>query len=96
MDLHVFRFSPRPRTAAARYPDQVGPSEARERSRLVIELGNRLGAEYRRQFAGRPVDVIWDRTIGDRIKGISQNYLTVTAPARGRQSGRLERVTFTA
>src|SRR5438105_13962544 len=32
MDLHVFRFSPRPRTAAARYPDQVPVAEARERS----------------------------------------------------------------
>src|SRR6202011_5463265 len=29
MDLHVFRFSARPRTAAARYPGQVAVAEAR-------------------------------------------------------------------
>ena len=94
MDLHVFRFSPRPRTAAARYADQVSLPEARERSRVAIELGHRLGAEYRRRFVGRPVDVIWDRAVGDRIKGVSENYLTVSAPAQGRRAGQLERITY--
>ena len=69
MDLHVFRFSPRPRTAAARYPDQVPVAEAKERSRRVIELGHRLGAAYRRTFEGRPLDVIWDRVAAGR-KGL--------------------------
>jgi threonylcarbamoyladenosine tRNA methylthiotransferase MtaB len=94
MDLHVFRFSPRPRTAAARYPDQVPVAEARERSRLAIELGHRLGEEYRRRFAGRQIDVIWDRVVRDRIKGVSENYLVASAPSEGRRAGQLERVTF--
>jgi threonylcarbamoyladenosine tRNA methylthiotransferase MtaB len=94
MDLHVFRFSPRPRTAAARYADHVPVVEARERSRLAIELGHRLGSEYQREFAGRPVDVIWDRVARDRIRGVSENYLTATAPCEGRRAGQLERVTF--
>jgi threonylcarbamoyladenosine tRNA methylthiotransferase MtaB len=94
MDLHVFRFSPRPRTAAARYPDQVPVAEARERSRQAIELGHRLRAEYERRFEGRPVEVIWDRVLGNRIKGVSENYLTVTAPSEGRRAGQLQRVVF--
>jgi threonylcarbamoyladenosine tRNA methylthiotransferase MtaB len=94
MDLHVFRFSPRPRTAAARYPDQVPVGEARERSRRAIELGHRLRAEYERRFVGKPVDVIWDRRLRDRIRGVSENYLTVTAPSEGRMAGQLERVVF--
>ncbi|MBO0727606.1 MAG: MiaB/RimO family radical SAM methylthiotransferase [Acidimicrobiaceae bacterium] len=94
MDLHVFRFSPRPRTAAARYPDQVPVAIAQERSQRAIELGRRLRSEYERQFAGRQVDVIWDRTHAEVIKGVSEQYLTVTAPAAGRQAGRLERIVF--
>jgi prolyl-tRNA editing enzyme YbaK/EbsC (Cys-tRNA(Pro) deacylase) len=54
MGLHVFRFSPRPRTAAARYADQVPAPEARERSRRAIELGHRLRAAYESRFEGRP------------------------------------------
>jgi threonylcarbamoyladenosine tRNA methylthiotransferase MtaB len=94
MDLHVFRFSPRPRTAAARYPDQVPVGEARERSRLVIELGHRLGAAYRARFEGRTLDVIWDRVAAGRIRGLSENYIQVSAPSEGRRSGELERVTY--
>jgi threonylcarbamoyladenosine tRNA methylthiotransferase MtaB len=94
MDLHVFRFSPRPRTAAARYPGQVPVVEARERSRRVIELGHRLGGEYRAGFEGRPLDVIWDRVVGGRIRGLSENYIQVSAPGEGRRPGQLERIVY--
>ncbi|HEY4025799.1 MAG TPA: MiaB/RimO family radical SAM methylthiotransferase [Candidatus Dormibacteraeota bacterium] len=92
--LHVFRFSPRPRTAAARYPAQVPAGEAQERSRRAIELGHRLGAAYEARFDGRPLQVIWDRVLDDRIRGISENYIQVTAPAEGRRPGQLEEVTW--
>jgi threonylcarbamoyladenosine tRNA methylthiotransferase MtaB len=94
MDLHVFRFSPRPRTAAARYPDQVPPDEARERSRRAIELGHRLGAAYSGSFKGKPLEVIWDRVVDGRIRGVTENYLTATADPTGRHPGRLERIIY--
>ncbi|HXM54915.1 MAG TPA: radical SAM protein [Candidatus Dormibacteraeota bacterium] len=94
--LHVFRFSPRPRTAAARYADQVPPAEAQERSRLAIELGHRQGAAYEARFEGRPLQVIWDRVVDGRIRGISENYIQVTAPAEGRRPGQLEEVIWRA
>jgi threonylcarbamoyladenosine tRNA methylthiotransferase MtaB len=92
--LHVFRFSPRPRTAAARHPGQVPAAEAHERSRRTIELGQRLRAAYEASFDGRPLQVIWDRTVGDRIRGVSENYIQVTAPAAGRRAGQLEEVVW--
>jgi threonylcarbamoyladenosine tRNA methylthiotransferase MtaB len=94
MDLHVFRFSPRPRTAAARYPERVAIEEAKERSRRTIELGHRLGAAYRARFQGETLDVIWDRVIEGRIRGLSQNYIQVTAGAQGRRAGQLERFLY--
>jgi len=92
--LHVFRFSPRPRTAAARYPDRVPDPEARERSRRLIDLGHRLQADYEARFQGRTLEVIWDRVAGDRIRGLSENYIQVTAPAAGRAPATLERIEF--
>jgi threonylcarbamoyladenosine tRNA methylthiotransferase MtaB len=94
MDLHVFRFSPRPRTAAARYPDQVHVSEAKERSRQAIELGHRLGAAYRAGFEGRRLQVIWDRVVSGRIRGITENYLQLAAEPSGRRAGQLESVIY--
>ena len=94
--LHVFRFSPRPRTAAARYGDQVPLAEARERSRRAIELGRRLGDAYEAGFVGRAVQVIWDRVVDGRIRGVSEHYLQATAPAAGRRPGQLEEVVWPA
>lgn len=92
--LHVFRFSPRPRTAAARYPDQVLTAQAQQRSHRAIDLGHRLRTAYEARFDGRPLQVIWDRVTDGRIKGVSQNYIQVTAPAEGRRPGQLEEVVW--
>jgi threonylcarbamoyladenosine tRNA methylthiotransferase MtaB len=92
--LHVFRFSPRPRTAAARYADRVPDEVARARSRRLIALGHELRAGYESGFVGRPLDVIWDRVSGDRIRGLAENYIQVTAPAAGRRPASLERVVY--
>jgi threonylcarbamoyladenosine tRNA methylthiotransferase MtaB len=90
--LHVFRFSARPRTPAARYPGQVAVAEAHERSRRAIELGNRQKHAFEASLEGRPLQVIWDRVSGGRIRGVSEHYVQVTAAAEGRRPGELEEV----
>jgi threonylcarbamoyladenosine tRNA methylthiotransferase MtaB len=94
MDLHVFRFSPRPRTAAARYQDQVPVEEGKTRSRQAIELGHRLNERYLASFEGRPLHVIWDRVVNGRIRGVSENYIQVTADETGRRAGQVEEVVW--
>ncbi len=92
--LHVFRYSPRPRTAAARYADAVPVAQSRRRSAELIALGQRLKAAYERGYAGRPLQVIWDRTAGGRIRGISENYIQVSAEPAGRAAGQEETVVY--
>ncbi len=94
MDLHVFRYSARPRTAAARYSDAAPVGVAQERSRRTIELGKRLHTEYESLWAGREVEAIWDREREGVIRGVAENYLTVTAPAVGRRPGQLEAIAY--
>jgi len=94
MDLHVFRYSPRPRTAATRYAESVPLEEGRRRSRAAIDLGHRLGLDYRRRFEGRRLAVIWDRVLGASIRGFSENYIQVTAPAIGRRPAELEEIVW--
>jgi threonylcarbamoyladenosine tRNA methylthiotransferase MtaB len=94
MDLHVFRFSPRPRTAAARYADQVPRDVAHARSQELIEQARRQHEGYAARFAGRLLHPIWDRTLGDVIKGVTENYLQATAPVAGRRAGQLEEVAW--
>jgi tRNA A37 methylthiotransferase MiaB len=68
--------------------------EARDRSRRAIELGHRLGAAYRARLEGRTLQVIWDRVVAGRIRGLSENYVQVSAEAEGRRPGQLEEVVW--
>ena len=56
--FHVFSYSKRDHTRAARMPDQVPPAEARERSRLLRTLSERKSAAYHSRFRGRVLPVL--------------------------------------
>lgn len=84
--LHVFPYSPRPGTAAARMKEQVPEALKRERSAAMRELDARSGREVRRAQLGQVRPVLWE---GDgqpllgadqRVwTGLTDNYLRVLA-----------------
>jgi hypothetical protein len=59
-------------------------------------VGRRLKADYERGFVGRGLHAVWDRRAGERIRGLTENYIHLQAPAAGRKPGELERVTLRA
>lgn len=82
--LHVFRYSRRVGTVAASMPDQVPPEVMAERSHRMHALGAQLERAFRHRFVGRTLDVLWETSEpnGDGLvwKGLTDNYLRVTAP----------------
>jgi len=56
--LHVFKYSPRPGTAAAELKQRVPPAAAKDRSNRMIELGKRLSEEFAKRFVGNIVEVL--------------------------------------
>ncbi len=56
--FHVFSYSKRDHTRAARMADQVPPSTARERSRLLRSLSTRKSAAYNSRFSGMTLPVL--------------------------------------
>ena len=82
--LHVFPFSPRPGTPAARMGGQVPEPVMQERAARMRDLGERLAARYRRRFLGQEMAVLWERRRRDGFwHGLTDNYLQVvtTCPA---------------
>ncbi|MCX8068564.1 MAG: tRNA (N(6)-L-threonylcarbamoyladenosine(37)-C(2))-methylthiotransferase MtaB [Anaerolineae bacterium] len=76
--LHVFPFSPRPGTPAARMSGQVPDPVLRERAARMRDLGEVLAARFRRQFLGREMEVLWERRRRDGLwHGLTDNYLQV-------------------
>jgi threonylcarbamoyladenosine tRNA methylthiotransferase MtaB len=56
--LHVFRYSPRPGTAAAGMADAVAPELMKERSKALIDLGNAIRSEFLAAHLGRRIEVL--------------------------------------
>lgn len=81
--LHVFRYSPRPGTAAAAMKRQVPGPVAGRRSRRMHELAARLESAFHRSLLGRRVEVLWEdgepRGHLCRWSGLTGSYARVVA-----------------
>lgn len=77
--LHVFPYSPRDGTPAAKLPDQVARSLAEDRCREGIALGEELLQHYASRWVGRHVDLLVEEKRDAHVTGFSRHYLRVTA-----------------
>ncbi len=94
---HVFTYSPRPGTAAARLPDQVHPRVARQRSIELREEIARSQLDFLQRYLGKTLTVLWERSTpssGGQWEhvGLSDNYLRVIATAPSNKQNQLSRV----
>ena len=90
--MHVFRYSPRAGTAAPRLGLPVDDPVSRDRSHRLLAQADEQRQAYEARFIGRDVEVIWDRRLPSRMRGLTDNYITVYAPERGQTLGSLARV----
>jgi threonylcarbamoyladenosine tRNA methylthiotransferase MtaB len=78
--LHVFPFSRREGTPAAKFPDLVPSGVIKARCRTLRDLGARKRGEFYRSFIGRRLKVLIESK-RDRetalLKGFSRNYIPV-------------------
>jgi threonylcarbamoyladenosine tRNA methylthiotransferase MtaB len=94
--LHVFPYSIRPGTVAAKMKNQVNPQVKKERVARLIELGNDLKEEYESKFVGREVDVIVEtyNPKTNLFKGYSSNYLEVHLSSENDVRGKYLKVIY--
>jgi threonylcarbamoyladenosine tRNA methylthiotransferase MtaB len=80
--VHVFPYSPREGTAAARFPGRVPPRAASERVEAATALGARLLNRYASRFVGRRVSVLAE-TVEPSLTGYSPHFVAVSASPAG-------------
>ncbi len=74
--MHVFRYSPRNGTKAARLEDTVSPREKGLRSKVLIQRASNLNFDYRMQFLHTVRDAVFERHQRGRFwVGITDNYI---------------------
>ena len=75
--IHVFPFSKRDGTVAARMENLVSDQEKDERSHKMIELSNELEHDYYVKFIGRCLNVLVEEVFDDHSTGHTSNYIKV-------------------
>ena len=86
-EQHIFRYSERPGTAAARLPDDVSPQTKRRRSEEARTLDTELRRAYQGRFIGRTMLVLGEEPAAMPVRdgepliwtGLTDNYLRVFA-----------------
>lgn len=99
-ELHVFPYSKRTGTPAARMEDQVDEEVKNERVHRLITLSDQLAKEYASQFEGQVLEVIPEAHHTESketglYEGFTDNYLKVVFPASEDMVGKLVRVKIT-
>jgi len=80
--LHVFRYSKRPGTAAARMRSHVDEATSRARSARMMAQADAQAQRYAERFAGQALDVLWEQVAGATDRGFvnigyTDNYIRV-------------------
>lgn len=96
-ELHVFPYSKRTGTPAARMEDQIDEEVKNERVHRLIELNDQLAKEYASEFEGEVLEVIPEEIYkldpaSGLYEGYTDNYLKVVFPADESMVGKIVKV----
>ena len=90
--MHVFKYSPREGTLAAKMTNQVDGNVKEERSQKLIELSNRNEKEYNEKYIGKRVEVLFEEEKDGLWSGYTRNYVRVFTESGENLENRIKRV----
>ncbi len=94
--IHVFPYSPRSGTGAARLPQPVAAGVKRERSERMLALAEASAISFRQRFLSRKMLVLWEKRAADGVwSGLTDNYIKVYTRSDEDLTNRLLPVTVT-
>ena len=94
---HVFTYSPRPDTGAAKMKGQIRPELRKRRNHILQDALEASAKSYRQKFLGQTISVLWESTSemgewGWQMEGLTGNYLRVTALAPSPRWNQIDQV----
>ncbi|HPE14964.1 MAG TPA: tRNA (N(6)-L-threonylcarbamoyladenosine(37)-C(2))-methylthiotransferase MtaB [Bacilli bacterium] len=75
--IHVFPYSKRDGTVAAKMKNQIGSNIKKERVNRLIDLSDKLEKEYYKKFINQELDVLIEKNIDGYSYGHTSNYLNL-------------------
>jgi threonylcarbamoyladenosine tRNA methylthiotransferase MtaB len=94
--LHVFTYSEREQTPAARFSGVVEPRIRTERSERLRILSKKKRHEFHLSFVGRTLPVLFERAALDEIySGLTSNYIRVEVESKKELSNEIHPIMLT-
>ena len=75
--MHIFKYSPREGTLAAKMTNQIDGNIKEERSQKLIELSNKNERECNEKYIGKNVEVLFEEEKDGLWSGYTKNYVRV-------------------
>ena len=91
-NTHIFRYSPRPGTAAAKFPDRPSAEDSQRRSELLKLDADAASARFAQRNAGTVAPVIFEEVRDGVLYGWTDHYLQVKVPAGTFPEGKIVQV----
>ena len=76
-ELHVFPYSPRKNTPAAKMPNQVNDQIKHDRSNRLLALSKELNRDFALKQIGKSLKVLFEKRDGEYLIGHASDYLKV-------------------
>ena len=94
---HIFTYSPREGTPAARMKNQLPKVLRKERNAILREIFAKMRADYQKKFISRTMSVLWEssKKLDDstfQMQGLTENYLRVRATASEPRWNKIDQV----
>ena len=81
-DMHIFPYSRRPGTPAAKMPGQLGNAVKEERSRRAIAVAEKMSKNFREKMRNTSQTVLFEEQNGAYYTGHTPNYIKVYVPGK--------------
>lgn len=93
--MHIFPYSKRRGTPAAKMPDQVPEDVKRVRVYKMQQVAEQLARDFAEKYIGQELDVLWEADHDGIMEGYSSNYLRLYTKTRIDQISKIETVQAT-
>lgn len=90
--MHIFKYSPREGTLAAKMTNQIDGNIKEERSQKLIELSNKNEREYNEKYIGKSVDVLFEEEKDGLWSGYTKNYVRVFVESDENLENKIQKV----
>jgi len=77
-DMHIFPYSLRPGTKAAKMPNQVEKNIRKERAKTATEIAANMSNDFTQKQLGKTVEVLFEQEKSGYYSGHSTNYLEIS------------------